>query len=294
MPIPLYEQSRALLIGNSKYKMPWTPLPKVDEAVSELSNALRPEWTIIRTIINAELYVMYRAITRFFRTAGKNDRLFFYYAGHGHTEQKVLHGQITNRYVWLIPSNSYEPYVNTSAAYPYVTTALPIKHLIVEANKSKAKHAMIVINACQANGGVHENLQILFRKTDNRGRNVYGLSKCSQNWEDSTNWNKRSRTYLTSGFGFNPVSSGGAFDTGLVGALQFSDIDGADGVYYRNMRNAVQKTNAPSPDSIIDPHELAVYTINHRVENHLGVGYEPQLICVGEGRLSVLSRPFEP
>ena len=85
--IALYTESYALVIGNESYTNGWDPLDGILEDVKEIATALEKHGftvTLKTNLQKPDFEVAFEAFIR--KGAGKDNRLLFYYGGHGYTE----------------------------------------------------------------------------------------------------------------------------------------------------------------------------------------------------------------
>jgi len=87
--IPLYKDSYAFVVGNGTYTKGWDPLPGAIRDVKDVARALEENGfnVILKTDLTRDDFN--RAFGSFCYKYGKdkNNRLLFYYAGHGHTQK---------------------------------------------------------------------------------------------------------------------------------------------------------------------------------------------------------------
>ena len=85
--IPLYNESYALVVGNGSYTNGWEPLDGLLKDVRDVATALEKHGFTVTLKTNLKKPDFDTAFETFIRKgAGKDNRLLFYYAGHGHTE----------------------------------------------------------------------------------------------------------------------------------------------------------------------------------------------------------------
>ena len=85
--IALYNESYALVVGNGNYTNGWNPLDGVLEELKEVATALEKHSFIVTLETDLKKADFDAAFEAFIRKGeGKDSRLLFYYAGHGHTE----------------------------------------------------------------------------------------------------------------------------------------------------------------------------------------------------------------
>ena len=91
--LALYNDSYALVIGNGAYptKNDWKPLPGAVNDVKEVAEALKRHGFNVTLKIDITKETFDRAFSDFIYTSGQapENRLLFYYAGHGYTTQSV-------------------------------------------------------------------------------------------------------------------------------------------------------------------------------------------------------------
>ena len=139
-----YNKSKALLIGVSEYddnKFPDLPFVKNDIKIMS---------SLLKNRFNFDVYVIDNSTTKthieqglnkFLNEAEKNDRLIFYFSGHGTSIGEAG---------FLVPSNGQSNNkVNTCISYDYISKW--IDKLIYEKD---IKHLLIILDACQAGLGV--------------------------------------------------------------------------------------------------------------------------------------------
>lgn len=85
--IPLYNESYALVVGNGSYTNGWESLDGVLKDVRDVAIALEKHGFIVTLKANLKKPDFEATFEAFIRKGeGKDNRLLFYYAGHGHTE----------------------------------------------------------------------------------------------------------------------------------------------------------------------------------------------------------------
>ena len=85
--IPLYNESYALVVGNGSYTNGWDPLDRVVSDVKEVATVLEKHGFIVTLKTDLKKADFDAAFEAFIRKGkGKDNRLLFYYAGHGYTE----------------------------------------------------------------------------------------------------------------------------------------------------------------------------------------------------------------
>ena len=87
--IDLYRDSYALIVGNSNYSNGWEPIPGAIQDVNEVAKALEKHGFNITLKTDLNKNEFSRAINEFSLKYGnaEDNRLLFYYAGHGFTRK---------------------------------------------------------------------------------------------------------------------------------------------------------------------------------------------------------------
>jgi hypothetical protein len=84
---PLYNKSFALLVGNSQYNAGWDPLSGAGQDIEDVARSLKNHGFQVNIQHNLTKQEFSKIFTSFVLEKGQdeNNRLLFYYAGHGHT-----------------------------------------------------------------------------------------------------------------------------------------------------------------------------------------------------------------
>ena len=86
--IPLYKDSYALVVGNGTYTEGWNPLRGALQDVEEVAAALKKHGFTVILKKDLTKPKFEEAFDKFvIEGRHENNRLLFYYAGHGHTEK---------------------------------------------------------------------------------------------------------------------------------------------------------------------------------------------------------------
>jgi len=92
--LPLYKDSHALVIGNGAYPAQngWKPLPEAVNDVKDVAEVLERHGFNVTLKTDITTTEFHKAFSDFIYTSGKNpnNRLLFYYAGHGHTTKSTI------------------------------------------------------------------------------------------------------------------------------------------------------------------------------------------------------------
>ena len=105
--IALYKESYALVVGNGNYTNGWDPVDGVLRDVKEVTTVLEKHGftvTLKTDLKKADFDAAFEAFIR--KGEGKENRLLFYYAGHGYTE---INKQTSEEYGYLVMVDSSMP-----------------------------------------------------------------------------------------------------------------------------------------------------------------------------------------
>ena len=94
--VDLYHDSYALVIGNGNYRKGWDPLPGAVRDVKEVAQAQKRKGfkVTLKTDLTRDRFNDAFADFVYVHGKDKNNRLLFYYAGHGHTRQMATDEQL--------------------------------------------------------------------------------------------------------------------------------------------------------------------------------------------------------
>ena len=106
--VGLYRESHALLIGASRYHNGWPELPGVPEDVEAVRRALETlgfQVTVVTDPDNTQLRI---AFDEFISAHGNevDNRLLFYFAGHGHTRKQAWGAEMG----YIVPIDAPNPH----------------------------------------------------------------------------------------------------------------------------------------------------------------------------------------
>lgn len=141
--IELYKDSYALVIGNGNYtQRGWDPLPGAVRDVKEVAEALKRNGFQVNLKLDLTRAGFDRAFTEFVYTHGrdKNNRLLFYYAGHGYTRQMATDEQLG--YLVMVDAPGPEDFGNFSLR------SVDMVSMVTQAKMINAKHALFMFDTC--------------------------------------------------------------------------------------------------------------------------------------------------
>ena len=144
-PIPLYKKSYALVIGMSDYNKEWNDLPGVEKDIKEVKKALEKhnfEVTVKKNLTKVELD---KAFSEFIKNYGgeKDNRLLFYFAGHGYT----LNTSYGDSLGYIVPVDAPNPEIDKSG---FQSKAMEMSQIEIYAKRIQSKHALFLFDACFA------------------------------------------------------------------------------------------------------------------------------------------------
>nr|VFK57198.1 MAG: Formylglycine-generating enzyme, required for sulfatase activity, contains SUMF1/FGE domain [Candidatus Kentron sp. TC] len=141
--VGLYRESHALVIGVSDYDS-WPKLPGARQDVEVVARALRANGFQVETLQDPDSDRLKRAFEQFIaRRGGKPDnRLLFYFAGHGHTVKPKWGGDPMG---YIAPKDAPNPNRDPAG---FEAMALPMQRIEEYALKIHAKHALFLFDSC--------------------------------------------------------------------------------------------------------------------------------------------------
>lgn len=142
--VALYEESHALIIGNSAYTNGWGRLPGVRDDVLVVKEALERHGFKVQVAENlATRQAMQQALDGFVRRFGQrpNNRLLIYYAGHGHTAKLAYGGEMG----YLAPTSAPDPFKDPEGFH---AEAISMEEIGSLSRRIQAKHALFVFDSC--------------------------------------------------------------------------------------------------------------------------------------------------
>jgi len=141
----LYKESHALVIGNSIYTNGWNNLPGVKTDVYEVKTALEQNGFNVVLKENLSKEQMDKAYSDFIKQYGEdaNNRLLFYYAGHGHTVMSKYGDEVG----YIVPVDAPNP--NKDEA-DFQSKAMEMSQIEIYAKRIDSKHALFMFDACFA------------------------------------------------------------------------------------------------------------------------------------------------
>jgi formylglycine-generating enzyme required for sulfatase activity len=138
-----YEKSYALIIGVSKYTNGWPQLPGVEKDIPRVKEALEKQGFKVFVMKNPTYDQMEQEFKSFINKYGRkpNDRLLFYFSGHGHTI-KLDDGREMG---YIVPADSANPNIDKNG---FFDKAIDMEQIEVYAKRIQSKHALFMFDSC--------------------------------------------------------------------------------------------------------------------------------------------------
>ena len=143
--VALYAESHALLIGVSDYTNGWPRLRGVGEDIRAVRKALEAQGFAVEVVMDPDRDGMDRAFRGFIERHGlkPDNRLLFYFAGHGHSMKMGYGGTMG----YLVGRDAPNPNVDKTG---FRRAALSMQVIETYARNIESKHALFMFDACFA------------------------------------------------------------------------------------------------------------------------------------------------
>ena len=141
--VQLYQGSYALVIGVSDYQdNAWVDLDSVGSDVEAVSETLEEHGFTVQTLMNPTKDRLLDGISDFIDAHGyeQENRLLFYYAGHGHTQERN-----DRKFGYLVPVDAPNPFENEKE---FFRKSLKMEQILSWAKQIESKHALFVFDSC--------------------------------------------------------------------------------------------------------------------------------------------------
>ena len=236
--IELYNASYALVIGNGNYTNGWDPLPGALQDVKEVAEALRTHDFNVTLKTNLTTDEFNEAFLTFVLEHGadENNRLLFYYAGHGYT--LPLANEQERGYLVMV--DAPEP---DDDKLGFVRGSVNMETLVGESKAIRARHVLFLFDSC-------------FSGTILNARDRVRPESISDNIRHPV------RQFITAGRANEPVPDRSVFKTAFLDLIDgratepFRDgyITGAElGLYLKNQVPIYNEAQHPQYGKIRDP-----------------------------------------
>jgi len=138
--VGLYRKSYALLIGVSNYTAGWPDLENIPAEITKVAGVLKEQGFHVVTRLNPDHSALEDAFQNFIDDYGyePQNRLLFFYSGHGETRQEGRKG-------YLVPTDAPLPGRDTKG---FLRKALSMSQIMAWARQIEAKHALFLFDSC--------------------------------------------------------------------------------------------------------------------------------------------------
>jgi caspase domain-containing protein len=141
--IDLYNESHALVIGVRKYTNGWRELPGAEKDVEAVSAVLRNQGFQVKVALDPTSTQLNEALNTFVSDQGlqERNRLLFYFAGHGHTEELADGRELG----YIVPADAPLPGRNPQL---FNRRAISMDDIEAKALRIRSKHALFIFDSC--------------------------------------------------------------------------------------------------------------------------------------------------
>ncbi|HEX8556816.1 MAG TPA: SUMF1/EgtB/PvdO family nonheme iron enzyme [Pyrinomonadaceae bacterium] len=141
--VRLYERSYALVIGVSEYTRGWPKLPGVRRDVEEVARALERHGFLVTKVENPDSAQLEKSFKEFIEAygLGVENRLLFYFAGHGHTIRQSYGEEMG----YIVPADAPLPARDPAG---FMSRAMDMQQMELYARRVQSKHALFVFDSC--------------------------------------------------------------------------------------------------------------------------------------------------
>jgi len=141
--VGLYDNSYALVIGVSKYVSGWPELTGVKKDIEAVKKVLENHGFHVRVLEDPDRDGLDKAFRDFISQYGRDpdDRLLFYFAGHGYTVTLAYGGDMG----YIVPADAPNPNVDLDG---FKAKAISMETIQVYARLIESKHALFLFDSC--------------------------------------------------------------------------------------------------------------------------------------------------
>jgi hypothetical protein len=141
---PLYGESHALVVGISDYTAGWPDLESVPRELEQVQQVLAAQGFSVVKRLDLDGESLKKAFEAFIAEHGYDpeNRLLFFFAGHGHTWNEAGHG-------YLVPADAPLPAMEGGDPGPeFLRRALHMSQVLAWSRQMTAKHALFLFDSC--------------------------------------------------------------------------------------------------------------------------------------------------
>jgi hypothetical protein len=133
-----YSGSYALLIGESEYTNGWTNLGSIPGELAQVEEVLKSQGFTVEKSFNLNTRQLKDRFEKFIEKYGfdKNNRLLFFYSGHGHTREDKG---------YIVPVNAANPNFDEKG---FLQKAVGMNQILTWARRIEAKHVLFLFDSC--------------------------------------------------------------------------------------------------------------------------------------------------
>jgi len=133
-----YSGSYALLIGESQYTNGWDSLVSIPEELRDVEKLLKSQNFKVEKSMNLNADQLGNRFKTFINDYGfdENNRLLFFYSGHGHTRKNKG---------YLVPTDAPNPHFDEKG---FLQKAVTMSEILAMARRMDAKHALFLFDSC--------------------------------------------------------------------------------------------------------------------------------------------------
>ena len=138
--VQLYKGSFAFLVGVSNYTAGWPSLPSVPKELGDVEKLLQDMGFHVEKLLNPNGSELEAGFRNFINRYGleRENRLLFYYSGHGHTRNGGQKG-------YLVPIDAPDPKKDLTG---FLQRSLGMNQVLSWARDIEAKHALFLFDSC--------------------------------------------------------------------------------------------------------------------------------------------------
>ncbi|MFA6571069.1 MAG: caspase family protein [Bacteroidota bacterium] len=141
--VTLYNKSFALVIGVVNYTAGWPSLRGVQKDVEGVKQALEKQGFFVTVVLDPDSKSLDLAYKDFISKYGldADNRLLFYFAGHGHT----IHTAYGEEMGYIVPTDAPNPNTDKNN---FLSKAMAMQQIEVYAKQIQSKHVLFLFDAC--------------------------------------------------------------------------------------------------------------------------------------------------
>lgn len=138
-----YKDSYALVVGVGDYRAGWPDLPNAVQDAKKVTAILEEHGFEVMLVENPTKQELQKAIENFMFQNGlfPDNRLVFYFAGHGHTMKMAYGGKLG----YIVPSDAPLPYQDKSRFMRY---AISMQDFENQSRQIQSKHVLYIFDSC--------------------------------------------------------------------------------------------------------------------------------------------------